>query len=47
MGQDQQDQGGFVVTEKAEGGTNTVIVTADGVDVHHIPGGLTEDDLVD
>lgn len=52
MGQNaDQDNGGFVVTQKAEGGAeggaDTVIVTGDGVDVHHCPGGITADDLVD
>ncbi|KWT62857.1 hypothetical protein ADL21_06330 [Streptomyces albus subsp. albus] len=39
--------GGFVTTEKADGGTNTVIVLGDGVHVHHCPGGFTEDELLD
>lgn len=48
MGQNaDQDNGGFVVTQHADGGADTVIVTGDGVDVHHCPGGITADDLVD
>lgn len=42
-----RNDGGFVVTQASEGGADTVIVTGDGVDVHHCPDGLTEDDLVD
>jgi hypothetical protein len=37
----------YVVTEKVEGGVDTVIVTTEGVNVYHCPGGLTEDDLLD
>lgn len=36
---------GFVTTEPADNGADTVIVTSEGVTVHHCPGGLTEDDL--
>jgi hypothetical protein len=43
---DRQEDG-FVTTEKAEGGADTVIVTGEGVTVHHCPGGITKDDLVD
>ncbi|MFI1562175.1 hypothetical protein ACH4ZX_03775 [Streptomyces sp. NPDC020490] len=43
----QQNNGGFVTTEPADGGADTVIVTNEGVNVHHCPGGITEDDLVD
>lgn len=42
-----QNESAFVETVKADGGTNTVIVTTEGVTAHHRPGGLTEDDLVD
>ncbi|MFF4791869.1 hypothetical protein ACFY2M_19370 [Streptomyces sp. NPDC001276] len=41
------DNDGYVVTTKADGGADTVIVTASGVNVHHCPGGITEDDVVD
>ncbi|MFF3891783.1 hypothetical protein ACFYY3_00985 [Streptomyces sp. NPDC001812] len=41
------DDGGFVTTEKAEGGVDTVFVSTEGVRVVHIPGGLTEDELLD
>ncbi|MGW5215132.1 hypothetical protein ACWEQO_29070 [Streptomyces sp. NPDC004051] len=42
-----RNEGGFVTDEKVEGGVDVVIVTTEGVRVHHIPGGLTEDELLD
>lgn len=47
MGEKSRDEGGYVVTTKSEGGADTAIVTTEGVTVHHCPGGITEDDLVD
>jgi hypothetical protein len=40
-------ESGFAVTQKSGDGTDTVIVTGEGVHVHHCPGGITEDDLTD
>lgn len=46
---EDRNQGGFVETVKsADGsGTDTVIVTGDGVHTHHCPGGITEDEMED
>lgn len=44
---EKSPEGGYVVHEKAEGGVDTVIVTSEGVTVHHCPGGITEDELLD
>ncbi|MFF8399847.1 hypothetical protein [Streptomyces sp. NPDC016172] len=47
MSEQPNEERGYVVTVKAEGGADTVIVTTEGVTVHHTPGGLTEDELLD
>ncbi|MFJ6393945.1 hypothetical protein ACIQJT_40940 [Streptomyces sp. NPDC091972] len=47
MPDNSRDQDGYVVDVKTDGGVDTVIVTTEGVNVFHCPGGLTEDDLVD
>ncbi|WP_180989480.1 hypothetical protein [Streptomyces cahuitamycinicus] len=47
MSEQPNEERSCVVTVKAEGGANTVIVTTEGVHVHHIPGGLTEDELLE
>lgn len=44
---DSSNPGGFVATRKSQDGADTVVVTTDGVRVHHCPGGLTEDELLD
>ncbi|MFD8386543.1 hypothetical protein ACFV2X_49980 [Streptomyces sp. NPDC059679] len=44
---DPRDEGGFVVTEKTEGGADTVIVSTEGVTVHPCPGGISADELLD
>ena len=41
------NESGFVTTQPSDNGVDTVIVTTEGVHVHHCPGGVTEDDLVD
>jgi hypothetical protein len=41
-------EGGFVTTERTgPDEVTTVIVTSEGATAHRIPGGLTEDDLVE
>ncbi|GGV91659.1 hypothetical protein [Streptomyces massasporeus] len=43
-----RNDGGFVTTERTgPDEVTTVIVTSEGATAHRIPGGLTEDDLVD
>jgi hypothetical protein len=42
-----RNDGGFVTSEPSDDGVDTVIVTSEGAHVHHCPGGITEDDLVD
>jgi hypothetical protein len=42
-----QNESGFVTTQPSDGGADTVIVTGEGVTIHHCPSGITEDDLVD
>jgi Mg-chelatase subunit ChlD len=42
------NEGGFVTTERTgPDEVTTVVVTSDGVTAHRIPGGFTEDELLD
>jgi len=42
-----QNPGGFVTQEKTDDGVNIIAVTDQGVTTHDVPGGLTEDELLD